>query len=412
MARILTTLAMLICLHPSIVRAAETAKKVTVTGRAVGETTAAEEEAKIDALREAVRRVCGSFINAQSETSNFTLVRDRVLEQPVGFARVVRIVKGPEILEGITQVQLEAEVFPAKFEKRWAEFAHIKERVGNPRCVIVILEDDDPDDLKPARTNGVVQSEVENFFLQKNVQLMDKGVTDDVRIRDLTLAAESGDISKAAAAGAAFKADVVVLGQAEVNSGSTIRLAGQLVKKWGATMTMRAVQTDSGAILVSKTYQPKKALTSTGGRKEALIRIAKDNADDILADIGEAWRKQATVGKTLQVTFEPCSRKQFKAIQAEMIKMKGVNGGKVGFQLRELVNRVASVDVNWKYDLNQLADRIEELKVALNGESLEFEVAEQSAARLTIRITTTSPPTPTSAPEPPTEPALAPDAAP
>lgn len=374
----------------------ESGTLVRVTGRAVGTTPAAEEEARLDALREAVRRVCGAFINAQSETQDFALVRDKVLEQPVGFARVVRIIKGPEKVDELTQVQLEAEVFPARFQRRWAEFTHIKQREGNPRCVLVIAEDDDPYDNVPPITNGLVQSELEGFFLSKKVQLMDKGITDDVRTRDLNLAAQSGDAQKAAAAGAAFKADVVVLGQAEARPGDSIVLEGHTVRRWNVTLTIRVIQCDSASILVSKTYRPDKMMTTTTGNgKDALTRVAKDAAPDVLADIAKAWRDRATAGRMIQLALEPCTRKQFRAIQARMIEGKGVTGGEDGFQLRELANDCATIDVNWKYGLNQLADRLEELKIPIDGEILTFEVVEQSANRLTVRLRTrvAAPPT-------------------
>ena len=387
MAKTLTIVTLVVGMGTASLSAADPGTRIIVTGRAIGTTPAAAEEAKLDALRVAVSRVCGSFINAQSETQDYALVRDKVLEQPVGFARVIKIIKGPEALEGFTQIQLEAEVFPAEFERQWAEFAHIKQREGNPRCVIVIFEDDDPYDSVPPRPNGLVQTELENFFLAKDVQLMDRAVTDEVRLRDLRLAAESGDVLKAAAAGAAFKADVVVLGEAEVKPGDSVRLGGQTLKRWNVTLTVRAIQTDSGAILSSKTYLPNKALsTTTGSGKDALIRVAKDNSPEVLTDIAEAWRRRATVGKTIQLTLEPCTRKQFKAVQAEMVKMKGVTGGTDGFVLRELANHIASVEVNWKYDLNQLADRFEELSVRLDREELVFEVAEQSANRISVRL--------------------------
>lgn len=405
MARSSTIIALAVAMASPVLFAAEPGKRIIVTGRAVGTTPAAAEEARLDALRVAVSRVCGSFINAQSETRDFALVRDKVLEQPVGFARVVKVVKGPEQIEGLTQIQLEAEVFPAVFEKRWVEFAHIKQREGNPRCIIVVFEDDDPDDADPRRPNGLVQTELESFFLSKHVQLMDKGVTDAVRLRDLNLAADRGDIVKAAAAGAAFKADVVVLGEAEASRGDSVRLGNQTLKRWNVTLVIRAIQTDSGAILVSRTYRPKKAMTTTSGRgKDALTRVARDRAPDVLSDIAQAWRKRATVGRTIQVSLEPCTRRQFKAIQAEMIKMKGITGGRDGFRLRELTSRVASLDVDWKYDLNQLADRFEEQSISFDGERLIFEITEQSANRLAVRLRTRLPAPPPSSPPPPLPP--------
>jgi hypothetical protein len=92
------------------------------------------------------------------------------------------------------------------------------------------------------------------------------------------------------------------------------------------------------------------------------------------------------VGKTIQVTFEPCTRKQFKAIQAEMIQQNGVTGGEDGFKLRELANEIATVDVEWKYNLDQLADRLEELNLTMDGVPFRLDIAEQSANRITVKL--------------------------
>ncbi|MCK6484261.1 MAG: hypothetical protein HUU22_11670 [Phycisphaerae bacterium] len=376
----------------------EPSRRIVVTGRAEGVTPAAAEEARLDALRVAVQNVCGSFINAQSEIEEFALVRDKVLEQPVGFARVVKVVRGPEAMEGFTQITLEAEVFPAIFERRWAEFAHIKQREGNPRMVLIVVEDDDPTDLNPPVVNGIAQRELEDFFLKHDVRLMDKDISDEVRRRDLELAARSGDDSKAAAAGAAFKADVVVVGQVEVRQGSSVFLEGREIKRWDAPLSIRVIQTDSGAVLVSRNYAAADVRsTALGTARDALIAVARQRAPDILSDIGEAWRKRATAGRTIQVTFEPCTRSRFKALQAAMIAHKGVTGGADGFALRELENQVAAVEVNWKYDLSQLADRLEELSVAFEGGVLRCEIAGQSANRLTVRLRV-EPASPTSGP--------------
>ncbi len=363
-------------------------RTVTVTGRAVGATAAAAEEAKLDALREAVRQVCGSFINAQTETADFAVVRDKVLEQPVGFARVVKVVKEPHVIGGeITEVQLLAEVFPVQFEKAWAEFAHIKQREGNPRCVVMILQDDNPDDDKPAVANGSFQTAVEDFFLSQKVQLMDKAMNDSVRTRDLELATRNGDMKKAAAAGAGFKADVVVVGSAEAKQGAPVDIGGHLVHRWVVTLAARVIQTDSGAVILSRTYMPEKPYASTVGTGQAaLAKLAAEIAPKLLLDIGEAWRQRATEGKIIQLTLDNCTRGAFKVIQAEMVKQKGVTGGEDGFKLRELVNEVATVDVDWKYDLNQLADRLEELKVSIEGVPLKIQITEQSANRITAKV--------------------------
>jgi len=59
-----------------------------------------------------------------------------------------------------------------------------------------------------------------------------------------------------------------------------------------------------------------------------------------------------------------------------------VVGGKEGVKLRELVNNVVESEISWKYDLGMLADRIEEMEV----DGLTFEIVEQSANRLDVRV--------------------------
>lgn len=404
------TLAM--CLIVTVPAPAQTPQSmtVTVTGRAVGTSEVATEEAKLDALREAVRQVCGAFINAQSQVEDFELVRDKILEQPVGFARVVKITREPKVIGGeITEVQLMAEVFPVQFEQRWAEFAHIKQRAGNPRCVVMMIEDDNVDDDNPPVAKGKVQSVIEDFFLSQKVQLMDKETTDAVRLRDLELAARNKDDTKAAAAGAAFKAEVVVTGKAEAQRGEPTWLGGHKLERWVVTITIRTIQTDSAIVLVSRTYQPAKPYTSsTGTGAAALAKLSAELAPEILADIGDAWREGVTAGKTIQVLFEPCNRRQAKAIQAEMVKLKGVISGEDGFIIREITNDRASVDINWKYNLDQLADRLEELKVEVQGRPIRLEVTDQSTNRLTVKLKAAAPPHTAPGAAPASEPATSP----
>lgn len=374
------------------------AKRVQARGLAEGAGETAAEEAKLDALRAAVAKVCGTFINAQSETENYQILRDRVLEHPLGFGRIIRVVKGPDLIAGgdLTEITVEAEVYPAQFERQWAELAHILEREGNPRCVIIVLEDDNPHDHTPPATNGVVQSALEDFFLSKGVRLMDRGSVDAVKKRDLKLAAENGDVIKAAAAGAAFDAEVVILGKAEARQGDSVNIGGYEVKMWNVTLTLRAVETDSAAILISKTYTPEEPISSTHmTARQALIKFGKEIAPEVLSDLAKAWRERATAGRTIEMRIQPVSRQQFKLIEDALVKFRGVIGQKEGVRLRELINRVATVEVRWKYGLNQFADRVEALEISSGDHVMTFEITEQSANRIDVTVTTRRLPPPT-----------------
>jgi hypothetical protein len=358
-------------------------KRVKVVGRAAGTDVRAGDEAVQAALRAAVEQACGLFLNAQSQTEGYALIKDRILSQAGGYVNEYTELR--RWTEGdLTMVEIEATVSVVDFERDWAAFAHLKEDEGNPRMMIVIIEDNDVDDLKPPVLNGICQSRIEHFFLDKDVQLMDKGVSEDVRERDVSQAALDSDVAKLAAVAAEFKAEVLVFGRAEAKRGGTMVLGGQTLYRWDVTLNLRAVQADSAAILMSNTYRPETPYrtTSAAAGDDAFRTLADDVAAQMLKDVAQAWHKRGSARRILSVKFSEVSRKHAKTICNALAAHRGVVGGNEGAKLRNLNHGVADVEVDWKFDLNLLADTIEELAV----EGMAFEITEQSGNRLDVKV--------------------------
>ena len=378
----------LICLSSVLPASAQMRRRVTAVGKAAGTDVKASDEAKMDAKRNAIEQACGLFINAQSETEDFVLVKDRILGQAGGYISEFKVNR--EWTEGdISLCEIDAVVSTADFERDWAKFAQLKEEEENPKMLVVIVEDNDVDDLKPPITNGVCQAKIENFFLGKDVQLVDKGVSEDVRGRDITLAAMNNDVTRLAALAAEFKAEVLVFGRAEARRGSPLSIGGRTTYRWDITLNVRAIQADSAAMLMSNSYAPNKPhmTTSAAAGDDAFNRLTDDVAVNVLKDIGEAWRKRATARRILQTRFSPVSRKQAKAIMSALAQHRGVVRGEEGLKLRNLSQGIANIEIDWKFDLNLLADTIEELNV----EGMAFEITEQSSNRIDVKVITTEP---------------------
>jgi len=385
--RLWTTLCvLLICLSTVLPASAQMRRRVTAVGKAAGTDVKASDEAKMDAKRNAVEQACGLFINAQSETEDFVLVKDRVLGQAGGYITEFKINR-EWTEDDISFCEITAVVSTADFERDWAKFAQLKEDEENPKMMVVIIEDNDVDDLKAPVANGVCQAKLENFFLGKDVQLVDKRVSEDVRARDVTQAALNNDVTKLAAFAAEFKAEVLVFGRAEARRGSPVSVGGRTTYRWDITLNVRAIQADSAAMLMSNTYSPKKPYmtTSAAAGDDAFNRLADDVAAKVLKDIAEAWRKRATSRRILQTHFSPVSRKQAKALMNAIAQHRGVVRAEEGMKLRNLSQGVANIEIDWKFDLNLLADTIEDLEV----EGMTFEVTEQSANRIDVKVIST-----------------------
>lgn len=351
---------------------------IEIEGSAAGTNANAMEQAQQDALRKAVERACGTFINAQTKTKDYKMIYDKVLSQAVGFVTEFEVLDR-RVEKEISYCKVKATVSTASFEQEWAKLAHTIIAEGNPRCVVVIIEDNNVDDHTPPKAHGVVQSVVEKFFLDKGVQLMDKSGADAVKARDIELAALNDDINKLAAMSASFKADVVIKGVAEARRAGSTELSGRTVYKWSATISVRAYHTDSAQLIMSNTYSATKTtVNENAGGDDALKLCAEENTGKMLKDIGEAWRQRQNVKRTIQLTLEDCDRTGFKVFEAALREEQGVQD----VRLKELVNNTCQVEVDWTYDLDKLVTRIEELKVP----DVKYEVKEQTHDRVTIKV--------------------------
>ncbi|MBK8268008.1 MAG: hypothetical protein IPK83_06740 [Planctomycetes bacterium] len=269
-------------------------KVITVTGEAAGTDLNAMEQAKQDALRKAVEQACGTFISSHTKTKNYQAVYDKIMSLAAGFVTEYDVLERTKDDE-ISRCKIRATVSTMSFEKESALLLHTLEAEGNPRCVVVVVEDNNVDDEMPPKTDAVAQSALERFFIEKGVQLMDQSGSAQSKDRDIALAAINDDVKKLAAMAASFKADVVIRGVADARMAGTSEIGGRTLFKWSATITIRAYHTDSAQMLMSGVYSETKATTNENqGGDEAIRACAEKNAGKILKDLGEAWRKDKT----------------------------------------------------------------------------------------------------------------------
>jgi hypothetical protein len=353
---------------------------VTKTGEAAGTNDTAKDEAVADALRKAVEETCGVFIKGKTKTEDFQTVYDKVIAHTAGYVLDYKVLDVKQTGD-TTKVKVRARVSTVKFAEDWARIAHTINQEGNPRVMVVIAEATNWENGKPSYQtdgNGTVQSRVQDFLLKKGLQLVDKETAAGVSRRDLALAVIKDDAEKIAAIGAKFNAEVIIVGTASAKFGKSIKIGdsdGKLYQ-YTTTLNVRAIQTDSARILMSNSYPMTSNQAQRNAEDKALSKLADDAAPKVLADVLEAWRKRANVSKTIELTISGMDRKTWKTFQAEASKIKGMQN----LRLRDITEGVATIDVEYKFDINTLADRLEELtEVKLN-------MGDQSANRLSAKV--------------------------
>ena len=353
-------------------------KWVTATESAAGTDAGAKKAAVNAALRKAVEQGCGVFLASRSRTRDYKLIYDKIIADAVGYVKeykVGKVVTG----DGKTTVTVTALVSTRRFRDNWASILHTIRQKENPRVIMIVSEGIlFATTTTPTGSAEVVKGKLENFFLSKKIKLMDRQTGKTVSTRDKQLAVMKDDAAELAALGARFRADVIIVGKATAKYSKTVNVSGTQMHQFVVTLNVRAVETDSAAVLVSKTYGPQThtTLQMGGGADKGLAKLAEESAPKLLEALLEAWRGHVQVSRTIQLNISGMNYKLFKTFDAKLSKIEGVQA----VRMREITESVANIDVECEFDYQRLADLLLEFK------GIKFEVTEITPNRIKLKV--------------------------
>lgn len=357
---------------------AATEKWVTVTESAAGTDASAKKAAITAALRKAVEQGCGVFLISKSKTRDYKLAYDKIIADAVGYVKEYKE-DSVKTDGGTTTVTVSCLVSTKKFETDWASIVHTVREKDNPRVLMIIEEGIlFATSTTPTGSAEITQGKLEDFFLSKKIKLMDRETGKKVTQRDKELAVIKDDSAELAAIGARYDADVIIKGKATAKFSKTVKVGEQEMYQFVCTLSIRAIETDSARLLVSKSYGPKTVTTLQmgGGADKGLAEVAETAAPDLLGAIVEAWRQDVNVTRNIQLNVSGMDYALFKKFKDEAEKLEGVQA----IRMREITESVANVDVEAEFDQQRLADLILELK------NVKLEVTEISPNRIKLKV--------------------------
>ena len=359
---------------------ADVDKWITATGETAGADANAKDEAVKMALRKAVEQACGVFIKAQSKTKDYQAVYDKVLTNTVGYVLEHKVIK-TWVEGGNTLATVKARVSTKKFEEDWASIAHTLHQEGNPRVIFAIAEATNWTTTGPAyqtEENGTVQTKFEEFFTEKGITLMDRVAAGKVTKRDLMLATIKDDASEIAAVGARFKADVVIVGKASAKMSKKISVddQGHDLYQYTVNLNIYAVQTDSARKLATKSFTKNYNEVQRNAEDKVLSKLADESKAEFLKALIEAWAKRANDSRTVELNVSGMDYDAYKIFKVEAEKIRGVQA----LRQREITEGVATIDVEYEFTNENLADRLTAMK------DIKLKVVEITANRIKLKV--------------------------
>jgi len=330
-------------------------------------------------LRRAVEMAAGTRVSGITETRDFQVKMDQVMTHSHGFVRRYEIVK--EGMDGdAVQVTVRAFIGTAELDKDLEAMGLLMARKGMPRTMVLIAEQNigmaAPRAVWMRGQSALVSAdlriaEVTVLDALKNGgfgQLIDPEVGSDKTVQVGGIATEITS-AQARKLKSLTGAEVILFGHAIATSRGEIADLGPGWRSCTATISGRAVSTDTGDILsTAEATQSAAQMDDLSCGKEAIKKASRAFAQDMIKKIVARWTKDVSAGNDVHVT------------------VRKVPSVKTAYDLRAaLVHKVRGVR---NVSQRSFAAGTQELDVTLQGNTEDFaqEVEAKKLGKFSVRV--------------------------
>ncbi len=292
---------------------------IETTGIAAGHTLKARDEAINRAMRSAIEQGVGSVIDSETMVQNYQLLDDQVYSHVKGYVKDYEIINEEQVPDNTTRITIRANVALGLLEKDIKALKITWKKRGNPRIMFLFTEM--VDGLEQA--GAVTQTTFENAFLKQDFPLIDKSQLQSIKERDAAL--NYADPLKAAELGRRFGAEIVVVGQATADLVDSSRPYGVSVFAYEATISAKAIKTDSAEMMASDSVQK---TARAGGRipagRDALKMAADELANKLMHQIVDKARSEAFNTVNVQLVGDKAGAKNRQDLMSELRALRGI----------------------------------------------------------------------------------------
>lgn len=280
------------------------AEMITADGVAAvtGNIAIAREKAIDDALRRAVEQAVGTLISSDTLTNNYQVVHDKILAQTSGYVRKYDIVKEERVGQEF-RVTVMADVGRQNLQRSLEALGLLHQLKEKPKVMVIIEEKVGGLFGTTAWENvGQAESTIMERLTAAGFNVVDPATVRANIPRDKALRLLEGDPKAAATAGLQYGAQVVITGRAfSKNAGG--RLLGTQMQSIQATLQARAIRSDDGRVISSRSDQGAKAhIDEMQGGALAIKEASEKLSDAMVNDILATWKRDV-YGRSQEVTL-------------------------------------------------------------------------------------------------------------
>ena len=286
---------------------AETLKRVESTGFGAivkGDRAAAFEEAKMNALRQAVEEAVGVLLSSHSRVENFALIEDNIYTRTEGYVRAYEVLEENLLDESTLAVTLESTVELGILQDRIDGLEVLIESAGNP--YILILES------PPAKGEVGIHLRRALAKISKRLNLM---VVPD--ISSVESSAEAAQIGKETGADIVLFAHYESALQGDKPIPFSDRSLGGLgIYSAVANVKLEGLWSDTGRVFSTHYGSARVAAgQAETAMEKAGAQCTSSLADSLVKDLVANWQEKVYSGRLVRVVvnFEDVDPQEFES---------------------------------------------------------------------------------------------------
>ena len=322
--RIITCLFVLFIISiSSIVWAAETSTEtIIVSGESPiydGKIPPARQRALEDSFRNAVIKILGTMVTAESYTQNAISIDDSIATKAKGYIKTYEILeeqKGEESI--LLNVKVVLSIEPIKDDLTAMKI--LIEAVGNPR-IILLIDEDGQETIR----HSYAAEQITKIFTKNGFNCVDPFSTGNITEKEILNAFEKGDFFGLDSD--KLKADILMLGKGRVENITNIEISGLI--GCIVNLDIKVIRTETGKIVTEQSTR----INGVGANREsayknAFSKAGEDISDLLIDEIIKAWGSSLLNGRdiSLEVSVDDYTKlKDFKKRVSHLFGVKQIS---------------------------------------------------------------------------------------
>jgi hypothetical protein len=334
----------------------------SITG---GDVAHAKDDAVEDALRNAVEQTLGTLIQSETLAQNFTVVEDNIFSKTQGYIQKYEIIEQGKRDAMLYEVKVRALVKVTELKDDLEAIATLIRRKKMPRLMVLIDEKNVGETATAAHyleaDLNTAEAELMNQFMKKGFRFVDAATVRQNLDREKESAILEGDVRQAAAVGRRSGAEVVLVGKALAKA-VEVEAFGTKIRSQQATVTVKAIRTDTGDLLAIGTEQGKFTHIDdmTGGTK-AIQKACDALSEQLIAKIIDRWSTDVNTGGTLTLKVQNVD--DYSELNRFKSSLKYYVRGITNVTQRDFSNGFATLELEMKGTADDLANRLTSAKM-------------------------------------------------